>query len=132
MKILAVLCAVGLASLAFAQASTGIGAATPVSPRAVLDLPAGAPFALGSCVIATPCPYGPCVLLTPCPASVQPGTPPVQAVQQPAPPAQTVQQPAQPGPATPPQWLIPVIVQVPEARCIACPCPAPAVAPKKK
>jgi len=126
MKFLAVLCAMGLASIAFAQASTGIGAAAGVSPRAVLDLPVGSPFPLGSCVIATPCPYGPCVVLTPCPASA---TPPVQATPLPAPtplPVQATQLQAPTPPAMPP-----LIIQLPEARCVVCPCPAPAV-PKKK
>jgi hypothetical protein len=129
MKILASLCVLGLVSVASAQVNTGIGAAAGYSPRSVLELPAGV-TPLGSCVIATPCPYGPCVLLTPCPASVQPA-PPVQAAQQPSPPTSpTVTPPVQ---VVQPPQVVPVIVQVPEARCQPCPCPAPAAAaPKKK
>jgi hypothetical protein len=130
MKILASLCVLGLVSIASAQVNTGIGAAAGYSPRSVLELPAGV-TPLGSCVIATPCPYGPCVLLTPCPASAQTPASPVQAAQQPSPPTPpTVAPPVQ---VVQPPQVVPVIVQVPEARCQPCPCPAPAAAaPKRK
>lgn len=89
----------------------------------------------GQCVVLVPCPYGSCVWLRTCP------NPPAQAAVLPAPasPAQAAVLPAPAPPAaqvtplpTVPQ--VPVIVQMPEVRCGACPCvpqAQPKAAPKK-
>lgn len=81
----------------------------------------------GQCVVLVPCPYGSCVWLRTCP-----NPPAAQAVALPAPPpvAQVTPLPAAP-PAAP---QVPVIVQMPEVRCGACPCvpqAQPKAAPKK-